>query len=153
MLFTRKQNWKVQKSIWDTTLFIRVWNTLESTIEQAVTKLLIDPLQWTVMGMPLGSHYRSFVCSICAFRHCLFRDGSLACTAWFPAKVFKPKVRVYFDWRLGRVGELLVVGRCICLVVGNCKLFNKGLFWWIYSIQWCLTKEYLCAKRIMDKIR
>ena len=24
-------------------------NTLESTIEQAVTKLLIDPLKWTVM--------------------------------------------------------------------------------------------------------
>ena len=29
------------------------------------------------------------------FRHCLFRDGSLAWTACFPAKIFKPKVRVY----------------------------------------------------------
>ena len=78
--------------------------------------------------MPLGSHYRSFVCSICAFRHCLFRDGSLAWTAWFPAKVFKLKVHVYFDWRCCRVGEQLAVGRCICLVVGNCKLSTKDYF-------------------------
>ena len=42
--FLREKKWKVEKSLWDTPLFIRVWNTLESTIEQAVTKLLIDPV-------------------------------------------------------------------------------------------------------------